>query len=101
MGTHSGVRTGFKRKKIGRDCAFPNPCIFFVQVAARGHTPKHMRARSIGLQVLRVELDTLGRRWEVTPGSLLLEVPLCKGRELSASFRADPGVAYVLVPYPG
>ncbi|MEW5315943.1 MAG: hypothetical protein WDW38_007338 [Sanguina aurantia] len=71
------------------------------QVAARGHTPKRMRARSIGLQVLRVELDTLGRRWEVTPGSLLLEVPLCNGRELSASFRADPGVAYVLVPYPG
>lgn len=71
------------------------------QVAAHGHTPKRMRARSIGLQVLRVELDTLGRRWEVTPGSLLLEIPLCKGRELSASFRADPGVAYVLVPYPG
>ncbi|MEW5306402.1 MAG: hypothetical protein WDW36_008868 [Sanguina aurantia] len=71
------------------------------QLAAGGHTPKRMRARAIGLQVLRVQRDALGRRWEVTPGSLLLEVPLCTGRELSASFRADPGVAYVLVPYPG
>ncbi len=52
-------------------------------------------------QVLRVPLDSLGRRWEVRPGELVASLEPSVGREVCASFRATPDAAYVVVPHAG
>ena len=62
---------------------------------------KQLRRRSIGMQILRVPLTSLGRRWAIGANELLQEVPLTQGREATASFQADPAFAYVIVPYAG
>uniref|UniRef100_A0A7R9V2F7 Calpain catalytic domain-containing protein n=1 Tax=Chlamydomonas euryale TaxID=1486919 RepID=A0A7R9V2F7_9CHLO len=66
---------------------------------ARRHVRKASRQRAAGMQVLRLPLTALGRRWEVRPGELLMELPPIMSREAVASFSADPEHAYVLVPY--
>ncbi|KAG2495537.1 hypothetical protein HYH03_006480 [Edaphochlamys debaryana] len=70
-------------------------------VGARVHIPKRHRKRSIGLQVLKVPLDSLGRRWEAKPGELVASLAPSAAREVCASFRASPDFAYVVVPHAG
>ncbi|KXZ50588.1 hypothetical protein GPECTOR_16g763 [Gonium pectorale] len=70
-------------------------------VAARAHVPKRLRKKAIGMQILRVPLDSLGRRWEVRPGELVANVPCRTDREVLASFKALPEYAYVVVPHAG
>ncbi|GAX81250.1 hypothetical protein CEUSTIGMA_g8682.t1 [Chlamydomonas eustigma] len=71
------------------------------RVVNRRHVKKLMRKQSIGLQVLRVPLSSLGRRWDVKNNELLQEVALTPSREASTSFRAEPDSAYIVVPYAG
>ena len=56
---------------------------------------------SLPVQVLKVPLSSIGRRWEVKSSELAQEVALTVKREAYASFRADPDFAYIVVPYPG
>ncbi|EFJ41862.1 hypothetical protein VOLCADRAFT_98154 [Volvox carteri f. nagariensis] len=70
-------------------------------VSYRSHVPKRHRKRAIGLQVLKVPLEALGRRWEIRPGEVVASLPLSTGREVVASFRASPDFAYVVVPHAG
>ncbi|GFR44609.1 hypothetical protein Agub_g5892, partial [Astrephomene gubernaculifera] len=70
-------------------------------VAARAHVAKRLRKKAVGMQILRVPLDSLGRRWEVRPGELVASLPACAGREVVAAFRAAPDFAYVVVPHAG
>jgi len=70
-------------------------------VANRRHVRKALRRRTIGMQVLRIPLSALGRRWEVRGNELMQEVALTASREAMAVFRAEPGYAYVAVPYAG
>ncbi|GLC47345.1 Calpain-type cysteine protease dek1, partial [Pleodorina starrii] len=52
-------------------------------------------------QVLKVPLESLGRRWEIRPGEAVASLPLSTSREVVASFRASPDYAYVVVPHAG
>ncbi|GLI63404.1 hypothetical protein VaNZ11_006368 [Volvox africanus] len=70
-------------------------------VSYRSHVPKRHRKRAIGLQVLRVPLESLGRRWEIRSGEAVASLPLSTGREVVASFKASPDYAYVVVPHAG
>lgn len=71
------------------------------RVENKRHVRKQLRRRSIGMQILKIPLTSLGRRWSVGSNELLLEVPLTQGREACVSFQADPAFAYVVVPYAG
>ncbi len=54
------------------------------------------------VQVLASKADGAGRVWAATkPIQVLDEVPLTAGRELVSSFAAEPGMAYIVVPYTG
>lgn len=53
------------------------------------------------MQVLRLPVSSLGRRWEVKGNELLQEIPLTVGREACTTFRAEPEYAYIVVPYSG
>lgn len=53
------------------------------------------------LQILKVPLDSLGRRWEVRAGEVVASLSPCTSRELCATFRASPDFAYVVVPHAG
>lgn len=52
-------------------------------------------------QVLRVPLDSLGRRWGVRSGELVASLPPCTAREVTVTFMAVPEHAYVVVPHAG
>ncbi|KAG2449615.1 hypothetical protein HYH02_005148 [Chlamydomonas schloesseri] len=70
-------------------------------VAHRCHVPKRHRKRAIGLQILKVPLDSLGRRWEVKAGDVVADLAPSTSREVCATFRASPDFAYVVVPHAG
>lgn len=64
-----------------------------------GHVRKAARSARVGMTVLQVSADALGRRWEVKPHEVAAETGLTAAREVVVELKAEPGHAYVVVPY--
>lgn len=74
--------------------------VWLMQIAHQGHVPKHQRTFQCGLVVLRMpNSESHGRKWQYDAREVVADTGLSASMETVASWRAEPGEAYMLVPY--
>lgn len=71
------------------------------RVAHRGHVPKRLRKKSIGMQIVASAETAAGRLWSIKSGDVVASLEATPQREVVVTFTAQPGKNYTIIPHSG